>query len=175
MPTYPLVLFNIFLCNFERYQSKRVKITIGTGSAEQVNVELRPLQADYGNMVKNMIDMLSTNTYVLLIAGIVLMVISSILLTFACCHKSVCGRKKENSIFNLGQNLNSVGFHRYNEILNNSDEESLTQISNKPTKRLTDSLVGMNRYSNLNDDADNRKLLLTDEDDDEQEDKIFIR
>jgi hypothetical protein len=159
----------------KRYQSKRVQITVGTGSAEQVHIELKPIQADYGNMVKSMIDMLSTNTYVLLIAGIVLMAISSALLTFACWQKGVCGRKKQNSVFNLGQNLNSVGFHRYNEILNNSDEEALNQTSNKPTKRLADSLVGMNRYSNLNDDADNRKLLLSDEDDEEQEDKIFIR
>lgn len=143
---------------------------IGTGSATILNFDLKPISASYNKIVEDIFTLMSTNNYALLIIGLVLMITSLVLISVACHHKRKASKRRvneANGMFNLSKNINSVGFHRYNEIVDNSDEESLTRIESKKS-------TNANRYPKSNE-GDSRKLLFTDDDEDDQDDKIFIR
>lgn len=108
---------------------------------------------------------------------------SLLLFTFACYQKRKSyknGAGGAGKLFNLGKNLNNVGFHRYNELVLNSDEETLTTTKSNDKSSLPvvnySKKNGTNRYSKL-DTGDNKKLLFTDddEDDDDQNENIFVR
>ena len=124
---------------------------------------------------------ITTNSNTLFIIGVVLMSFSLLLFTFACYQKRKSFKNGANStgtLFKLGNNLNNVGFHRYNELVLNSDEEALTATKTEKSSPVVNysKKNGSNRYSKL-DAADNKKLLFTDDDDedDDQNENIFIR
>ncbi len=135
--------------------------------------------------------MVSTNTYGLIIVGILFIIASSLLYIVACYHKRRLNRRKlndSNGVFNLGKSLNSVGFHRYNEINEDDVEDEENSINNDKSlikNKKNTSTSSSSRFSKFISSSsksttpDNKKLLFTDDDDDDddddKEDKIFIR
>ena len=153
-----------------------------------MNVELTSNNLSYKQIVDNLFTTISTNTNTLFIVGFSLMCFSCLLFGFACYHKrrlnlrKLNGNEKNGGLLNLGKNLDSVGFHRYNELVLNSDEENLTGSTNKnkttssANTRNNYKFANTNHYSKM-DSADNKKLLFTDDDEenDDGDDKIFVR
>lgn len=185
-------MIKVLIFSSKSYETKKVQVQVGSGAATSVTIELKSLNSNF-KIVDDLFTVLSTNTNSLLIIGIVLVVLSLSSVCIALYHKKKLYRnkfKQGNSMFNLGKNLNSVGFHRYNEIVeNNSDDEGLTsrnengkvafkQIPNNSGSNTTFSkLFSHGKKSAFPNTApDNVKLLFTDDDDDDdQDDKIFIR
>jgi hypothetical protein len=177
---YVSLKFNF--AKFKSYETKKVQIVVGSGSATIVNFELKSTESGYKKIVSDLVVLASTNTYGLLIIGLVLMSVSLVLVTFACIHKRKMtnNRQKLNSSdmkFSLGKNINSVGFHKYNEIVDNGhDEEFGKRSGGGGGSSSSGSRKDMNRYTKTNDDLSaNQKLLFADNDDDDEDDKIFIR
>jgi hypothetical protein len=111
-----------------------------------------------------------------------MMSVSVVLVTLACYHKRGSAKYKLNTsdnMFGLGKNINSVGFHKYNEIVDGGENDEFGTRSGNGTgsggsrKDLSrNSSVNANRYSKTGDE---KKLLFADDDDDDEDDKIFIR
>ncbi len=152
-----------------------MQVEVGSGTATIVNFVLKSTESGYKKIVSDLVVLASTNTYGLLIIGLVMMSISLILVTLACYLNRKSAKKKQklntsDLVFNMGKNINSVGFHKYNEIVDNGDDDEFGKRGGSGGSR-----KDLNRYSRTNEDlAANQKLLFADDDDDE-DDKIFIR
>lgn len=151
------------------YESQKTRVVVGTGAAVVLNFKLKPLNSGYVKMMTDLYELASTNTYALLVIGLVMLSFSVILFAMACyCHRRAVLRRRtaagNDKLFQLSKNINSVGFHRYNELVENSDDEGQRGRARKS--------VNMNKYSDGGDDQ--QKLLFADNDDDEDE-RIFIR
>lgn len=113
-----------------------------------------------------LIRLISTNTMILLIIGVVMLTISLTLVSCACYHK-----QKRRKYDTLG--VDSAGFHRYKVVSISDDEEaaaSRTRSSGSNSRRGNASTT---RYTKIAD-FDNKKLL-DDASEDDEDDKIFVR
>ena len=159
-----------------------------SGAAIQANFKLTPLNTNK-KFVDNLVSAMYTNSYALLLVGIVLMSCSAVLYAFACYYRRRLTGKQlndSNGVFRLGKSLKSVGFHRYNELLHNSSDNDennnhTTQSADKSAKA-NGGLTFSNRYTKLADqeaNVDRKRLLFVDDDDDDddddRDDKIFVR
>ena len=146
-----------------------------------LNFELRPLSANFGKLVGDLSNLITTNTNALLVFGLVAMSLSSLLITFVCYHKlrtSQGGARSRSP--GIGKTLGSVRFLRYNEI----DERvgRGDSVLRDPRKRLNQSTqrsaVSPSTSTKLFAkpiDADKRRLLADMSDDDDDGDNIFVR
>jgi hypothetical protein len=105
-----------------------------------------------------------------------MMTFSIILVSIALYHKRKALNKRlggdNDPVFKIGKNINSVGFHKYNELIDNSDDE---RNSKAKRKQNASSQLNINRYKSNDDSQANQKLLFAESDDDDQDDQIFIR
>jgi hypothetical protein len=177
------------------YETQRIDVYVTSGSARLVNVHLKSKKSFYKKVYEDILDTISPNSSMLLLIGAIALGLSLFLITIACCCKR-CSKSKSHAIKN-------GGFHRYNEVNEYSDEESLTSGRTKETRNNSISNVSISskdkgnlitnaikntlsnnkgpRYYKLGD-SDNKKLLSefsddeNEHDDDENnEDKIFVR
>lgn len=116
-----------------------------------------------------MVNLVSTNTYMLFGIGIALFSISTLIVCIACCHKHKRRRNED-----LG--LDPAGFHRYKE-LNISDDDEVTTRGTKSPKMNSAKKNGIGSYTRFSklSEVDNRKLLEMASEDEDGDDKIFIR
>lgn len=119
-----------------------------------------------------------TNNYALFVCGLAVMSLSILLVSLGCyCRRKSYGKGKAATslLNNLGKDTN--GFHRYNEL--NSDDEDLTTIR-KNMDDVSKNRISLNmnnsscRYSKL-EDTDSKKLLVGSDDDEENEERVFVR
>lgn len=116
--------------------------------------------------MSDVIDAVSTNSYALLVAGIMLFSVASTLLTIALYH-----RRKISKRLNNRSGTNSPGFTRYSELLNNEEDAELAGPAA--------SSGGGSKYKAkaTTDTSDVRKLLdnFTDDEEEENYDRIFLK
>lgn len=115
--------------------------------------------------MSDVIDAVSTNSYALLVAGIMLFSVASTLLTIALYH-----RRKISKRLNNRSGTNSPGFTRYSELLNNEEDAELAGSA---------ASSGGSKYKAkaTTDTSDIRKLLdnFTDDEEEENYDRIFLK
>ena len=154
---------------------------MGNGAALIVNFELPPSHSKLTELVQEMTDLISTNNYALLICGLLIMSISVVIVSLGCyCRRK--SYKKERGVSdsllnNLGKSSN--GFHRYKDLDDDEEDEmeSIRRNINDGSKNRIS--LNMNttscRYTKL-EDTDSKKLLVeSDDEDDENEEKVFVR
>lgn len=119
---------------------------------------------NYKELVSDVIDAVSTNSYALLVAGIMLFAVASTLLSIALYHRRKIGKR-------LNTRSNSPGFTRYSELLENEEDAELAAGGPSPGG----SKYKANKASK--DTSDVRKLLdnFTDDDEEENYDRIFLK
>ena len=158
------------------YEGEKSQITIESYSAARIlNFNLVPKRFGQNQIVGNVFQFLSRNTYGLLIAGVVTLMISIILITIACVYRS-------NRLSNSKNNnkSNTVGFHRYNQVSNSDvdEEESLSiKLNSNGVKHQNNSIGSkITKLINGGNQNVNFKLLnrLSDDEEDEEE-ETFTR
>lgn len=158
-----LVVTLLFFFSFE---SQRVQVVVGEGAATVHNFWLTSSTSSAKEFIDKMVALVSTNTYMLFGIGMALFSLSTMIVCIACCHKR---RRSE------GLGLDSAGFHRYKEV-DLSDDEVTTRGTKIP--RLNgvkkNGVGSYTRFSKISE-VDNRKLLEMASEDEEGDDKIFIR
>lgn len=173
--------------NYVMNEKATAEIIVSNGAAVVLNFQLDPIDNGEGIsglliqpkiIMDKIVDLLSTNTTMLLIAGVTLFSFASLLVLCGCYHKF--RRHRRAADFDLG--MDSAGFHRY-KIVNVSDDDAEAAAKGsggrggkKTGNGSSSSVIGnLSRYSKLKE-SDNRKLLDEASDDDEEEDdKIFVR
>lgn len=100
-------------------------------------------------IIENIITFVSSNTYALLIGGVVALIISTILMTIACKYR--CSSKRDYK--KLSSNGSSVGFHRIKNFDDDEDDDA-----NNSRSGIMSANNGATR-NNIDDD-DNVKLTL---------------
>ena len=154
--------------SFLSYETQRLEITVGSGAATVANFEMKPLKTNYKEIVENLVSVMSSNAHSLLVIGIVSLLISVTLVSVSCYHKR---RRFGNGKFKPSNATSNSGFHRYNELLaDNSDQELRTKGGKK--KEASNGISP--RYTKISE-VDNRKLLTQFSEDEEEDDKIFLR
>ena len=155
---------------------KRIQIDVNNKAALVLNIEL----IRYKNTISQLLSTVSNRSTAIFLAGIATLAISILILLFACYQKRkqnlLSVTNKDKGLLNL--NNNGISFHRYKEIIMNSDEENVnlnnSPGSNKPKFQNKNSKKNANNYLNLNS-SDNKRLLFDDDDENDSQDEIFIR
>ena len=112
-----------------------------------------------------LIRLISTNTMILFIIGVVMLTISLTLVSCACYHK-----QKRRKYDTLG--VDSAGFHRY-KVVSISDDEEAAASRTRTGSNSRRGNASTTRYTKIAD-FDNKKLL-DDASEDDEDDKIFVR
>lgn len=146
------------------YIPQREEITVPDGAAVVANFELKQKSPNYRQLVNNLVNVMSTNSYSLLVVGCVLLTIASLLLTIAIYHRVKINKKKSvNGSFN-------IGFHRYSEILNNQSDDEATKFT------INSDLKPQNSKSQTDNEVSKKLLDNVSDDEEEQDyDRIFLR
>ncbi|CAF0751945.1 unnamed protein product [Brachionus calyciflorus] len=147
------------------YETKKIDFKVDSGSATFLNITLRQIVGKYEKITQNISKVVSKNNMTILIAGVVLISLSSILLMLGCYHKRRSSNGDKRSRFRLDANFSTAGFHRYDQLVNSEEETEILSTSSGSKKS--------SGKATSNDDS--KKLLFTDDEEDEEEDKIFVR
>lgn len=149
------------------FNPQRLQVTVGEGAALVRNFWLSSSSSSTKEFIDKMVNLVSTNTYMLFGIGIALFSISTLIVCIACCHKH---KRRRNE--SLG--LDPAGFHRYKEVSISDDDEVTTRGTKSPKLKNGGGIGSYTRFSKLSE-VDNRKLLEMASEDEDGDDKIFIR
>ena len=155
---------------------KRIQIGVNNKAALVLYIEINRNK----NTIGQLLSTVSNRSTAIFLAGIVTLAISILVFAFACYQKRKQYLRsltnKDKGLLNL--NNNGVSFHRYKEIILNSDEEN-GNINNSPVSKTPKfpnkkTKKNANNYLNLNS-SDNKRLLFDEDDENDSQDEIFIR
>ena len=133
-------------------------------SARIINFNLAPKRYGQNRIVGNVVNFLSRNTYGLLIAGVVTLMISLMLISIACVYRS---SRLRNSIKSKRSTI------AYKQVSNSDDEEaSLTIHDNSNRGNHSNEKIGskITRFINVGG-SNNHKISLDRLNDNEEEDE----
>jgi hypothetical protein len=163
------------------YETQRIEVYVENGSATIKNIYMKRLEPTSKTLANKIINVVNNNSYALLSFGIISIALAVSLLSISCIYKrkmSIASRNKSN-IKEFSSNT-GVGFYRYNELMLNESEDD-DQVNNVRFKTKTNNENKTNSKTSMryleSNQKDSIKLLndLSDDDFDEQEDKIFVR
>lgn len=151
----------------DKYIPQEREVTVSDGEAAVADFDLDLKGPNYKELLSDVVDAVSTNSYSLLITGCLLFTFAIMMLSIAIYHRRKINLRKSTKGL-----TNNIGFHRYSELLNNDDEEAGDRLTINSDLNPTKS-----KYSDAIDSADRKKLLdnLSDDDEEHDYDKIFAR
>lgn len=151
-------------------QSREVIVIDAAASVADFNMKLKG--PNYKELVSDLVSSVTQNSYSLLVVGCVLLSFASVLLSIAIYHRRKINRKKTNK----GGDNSNVGFHRYSELLENQSEDETTRFT--LNEDLKPNETSSRNYTKVEENGkDSQKLLanLSDEDEEQDYDSIFLR